>query len=460
MDTYNPSPNEPPHPGICREMNLDGLVGPTHNYAGLARGNLASDANANQIANPKEAALQGLAKMKALADRGLLQGVMPPQERPHMPTLRRLGFVGTDKAILAQVAKESPELLSAVSSASSMWTANAATVSPAADTPDHRVHFTAANLGSSFHRSLAGAETSRILRSIFSDDAWFAHHPPLPSVPQFGDEGAANHTRLCGEHGKPGVELFVYGQMAFESRAARPRRYPARQTLEASQAVARLHGLKPARVAFAQQNPAAIDAGVFHNDVIAVGNENLLFYHEEAFLNEEPLMAELQEKLGDTPLEIIRVTSAQVPLADAVSSYLFNSQLLSVDGGMLLVVPAECREVPSVSRYLDEVLAADNAITGIENFDLRQSMRNGGGPACLRLRVALTEDALAAMNQGVLLTDELYERLVAWVQGHYREELSVADLADPALLQESRHALDELTGILGLGTIYDFQHEV
>lgn len=460
METYTPSAGAQSHPGATREMNLDGLVGPTHNYAGLARGNLASGANANAVSNPKEAALQGLAKMKALADRGILQGVLPPQERPHMPTLRRLGFHGSEAAILAQVAKESPELLSAVSSASSMWTANAATVSPAADTPDHRVHFTPANLSSSFHRSLEAPETGRILKSIFTDEAWFAHHAPLPSVPQFGDEGAANHTRLCPTHGKPGVELFVYGQMAFDSRAAIPQRYPARQTLEASRAVARLHGLRPELTAFAQQNPAAIDAGVFHNDVIAVGNENLLFYHELAFLNEEPLLAELQEKLGETPLETIRVTSEQVPLEDAVSSYLFNSQLLTVDAGMLLVVPSECREVASVNRFLDGLLAADNAITAIETFDLRQSMRNGGGPACLRLRVALSDDALGAMNQGVLLTDDLYGRLVAWVQGHYRDELSVADLADPQLLQESRHALDELTGILGLGSIYDFQHEV
>ncbi|MFW5825651.1 MAG: N-succinylarginine dihydrolase [Marinobacter sp.] len=460
METYNPSVGDRPAPENCRELNLDGLVGPTHNYAGLARGNLASGANASQVSNPKEAALQGLAKMKALADRGILQGVLPPQERPHMPTLRRLGFHGSEASMLAQVAKESPELLSVVGSASSMWTANAATVSPAADTPDHRVHFTPANLASSFHRSIEAAETARILKSVFTDEAWFAHHPPLPPVPQLGDEGAANHTRLCAGHGKPGVELFVYGREAFDRRAAAPRRYPARQTLEASRAVARLHGLKPARVVFAQQNPAAIDAGVFHNDVIAVGNENLLFYHELAFLNEQPLLAELRGKLGSTPLETLRVTSEQVPLEDAVASYLFNSQLLSVDHGMLLVVPAECHAVPSVNRYLKAVLAADNPITAMETFDLRQSMRNGGGPACLRLRVALAEDAVAAMNQGVILTDELYERLVAWVQGHYREELAPADLADPQLLQESRHALDELTGILGLGSIYDFQHEV
>ena len=456
MDVYNPK--ETPKTRT-RELNLDGLVGPTHNYAGLARGNLASDLNANQVSRPKEAALQGLAKMKALADRGLLQGVLPPQERPHMPTLRRLGFTGSEETVLSRAAS-CPELLSAVSSASSMWVANAATVSPAADTADHRIHFTPANLASSFHRSLETMETARILKSVFSDEAWFAHHAPLPAVPQFGDEGAANHTRFCSSHGERGVELFVYGQKAFDNRGPKPRRFPARQTLEASQAVARLHGLKQERTVFAQQHPTAVDAGVFHNDVIAVGNENLLFYHEQAFLDEASLLSELRRKLGEMPLETLRVSADQVPLVDAVSSYLFNSQLLSVDGGMLLVVPAECREVETVDRFLDGLLADDNPLIGIETFDVRQSMRNGGGPACLRLRVALDDDALAAMNQGVLMTDDLHDRLVAWVQGHYRDELSPADLADPALLEESRHALDELTGILGLGSVYDFQHEV
>lgn len=124
---------------------------------------------------------------------------------------------------------------------------------------------------------------------------------------------------------------------------------------------------------------------------------------------------------------------------------------------MLLAVPGECREVVSVSRYLDALVKADTPITAVEVFDVKQSMRNGGGPACLRLRVVLNDDELRAVNQGVILTDTLYKRLVAWVEAHYREQLSQQDLADPMLLDEVRKALDELTGILGLGSIYDFQ---
>ncbi len=439
------------------EANFDGLVGPTHNYAGLSWGNVASKTNVSAESNPREAALQGLAKMKRLADRGYVQGILPPHERPHIPTLKALGFTGTDRQILERAAKENPSILAAVSSASTMWTANAATVSPSADTGDHRVHFTPANLSAKFHRSIEHRVTGRALKAIFADDSYFAHHPALPSVSHFGDEGAANHTRLCGRYGEPGVELFVYGQVAFNEQAPAPRKFPARQTLEASQAIARLHGLKDQGVVFAQQNPDAIDAGVFHNDVIAVGNGNTLFYHDMAFLDEAQVLADLRARLTGAELDTVRVSSAEVPIEDAVASYLFNSQLLNTADGMMLAVPGECREIASVSRYLDELVKSGGPITSVEVFDVKQSMRNGGGPACLRLRVVLNDDELSAMHRGVLLTDDLYERLTTWVKGHYRDRLSQEDLADPMLLDEVRKALDELTGILGLGSIYDFQ---
>ena len=439
------------------EANFDGLVGPTHNYAGLSWGNVASKSNVHAVSNPKEAALQGLAKMKRLADRGYVQGVLPPHERPHLPTLRALGFEGADDKILRTVAKSHPSILAAVSSASTMWTANAATVSPSADTADDRVHFTPANLSAKFHRSIEHPVTGRALRAMFADDAFFAHHQALPSVSHFGDEGAANHTRLCNGYGDPGVELFVYGQVAFNQQAPAPKLYPARQTLEASQAIARLHGLTDNNAVFAQQNPDAIDAGVFHNDVIAVGNGNTLFYHELAFLDEDRVLADIRSRLAGTELEAVRVSRDQVPLEDAVASYLFNSQLLNTPDGMMLAVPGECREIGTVSRYLDELVRSHGPITSVEVFDVKQSMRNGGGPACLRLRVVLSDEELNAMHRGVLLNDALYECLTTWVEAHYRDELSQDDLGDPMLLEEVRKALDELTGILGLGSIYDFQ---
>jgi succinylarginine dihydrolase len=398
--------------------------------------------------------------MKALMEMGFKQGVFAPQERQDVAALRSLGFAGTDAEVIAQAAKEAMPLLAACSSASSMWTANSCTVSPSADTADGRVHFTAANLNCKFHRSIEHPTTSRVLGAMFANDRFFAHHAALPAVGQFGDEGAANHTRFCKGYGDAGVEFFVFGRSAFDARFPAPQRYPARQTLEACQAVARLHGLGAEGVVYAQQNPAVIDQGVFHNDVISVGNGEVLFYHEDAFLETEKVLAELDSKLGRRGgrFQAVRVPRSAVGVEDAVRSYLFNSQLLSRDdGSMLLIVPEECRGNANVWNYLNELTSGQGPIREVKVFDLKQSMQNGGGPACLRLRVALKEDELAAVNPGVIMTPALYATLTAWVEKHYRDRLSESDLADPQLLVECRTALDELTQILKLGAVYPFQ---
>lgn len=442
------------------EVNFDGLIGPTHNYAGLSFGNVASADNALQASNPREAALQGLAKMKRLAGLGLVQGVLPPHDRPHLATLRRLGFAGSDEAVLAAGATAEPELLRNVMAASPMWTANAATVAPGADTADGRVHFTPANLAAMFHRALEAETTGRILAAIFADEARFAHHPALPGGSAMGDEGAANHNRFAAHHGAPGVHMFVYGRRGFE-RTAPTRKFPARQAREASAAIARLHGLDTAKTVFVRQNPAAIDAGAFHNDVVAVANLNVLFHHERAFADTAKMRAEVQKAAGDLEITFIEVAEDEVPIADAVTSYLFNSQLVSLPGedGMTLILPIEARETETTRRYLDRLVAAGGPIARAEFLDVRQSMRNGGGPACLRLRVVLTEDELAAVSGAAILDQGLYDALTAWVGRHYRDRLAPDDLADPALMRESFQALDDLTEILKLGSIYDFQRD-
>ena len=443
----------------AREANFDGLVGPTHNYAGLSFGNVASQTNEKSVANPLAAAKQGLRKMKQLADLGFLQGVLPPHERPSLRLLRELGFSGSEKNVIERAAKEAPELLAAASSASAMWTANAATVSPSADTNDGRVHFTPANLTSKLHRAIEHEATRRTLQAIFADPTRFMVHEALPGTPALGDEGAANHTRFCSQYGERGVEFFVYGRSEYR-RGPEPVRYPARQTFEASRAVAQRHGLNEDGAVYAQQSPDVIDAGVFHNDVIAVGNRQTLFCHERAFVAQSDVYDQLRAQLSKTgaQLNVIEVPDARVSVADAVTSYLFNSQLLArAEGGDVLVVPQECRENPRVSAYLDDLLAGGGPIGEVLVFDLRESMKNGGGPACLRLRVVLNEAERQAVNPGVWIDDALFGRLDAWIGKHYRDRLAPADLADPSLLMESRTALDELTQILGLGSLYDFQ---
>jgi len=440
------------------EVNFDGLVGPTHNYAGLSVGNVASLKNVAQASSPKQGALQGLAKMKALSDMGLKQAVLPPLERPDVYVLRQLGFTGSDEAVIRKASQEAPAVYAATCSASSMWTANACTVSPSADTQDGRVHFTAANLSNKFHRSIEAPTTSRVLNAIFKDDKFFAHHQPLPLGDHFGDEGAANHTRFCSDYNSAGVEFFVYGKYAFDNSKPAPQKFPARQTIEASQAIARLHQLNPAKTVFAQQHPDVIDAGVFHNDVISVGNQDCLFYHENAFLNTEQVLTDLQAAFGDQKLHFVKVPVNAVSVEDAVHSYLFNSQLVTLSPGhMAIIAPSECQENENVRRYLESVVEQDNPIKEVKIYDVKQSMRNGGGPACLRQRVVLNEAEIAAANQSVFITDELFATLNSWVEKHYRDSLSEKDLADPQLLVESRAALDELTKILNLGSVYPFQ---
>lgn len=437
------------------EANFDGLVGLTHHYAGLSFGNEASTRNQLQPSNPRLAAKQGLLKMKALADMGYVQGVIPPHERPNIAALRQLGFGGSDEQVLAAAGKTAPGLLSAVSSASAMWVANAATVSPSADSLDGRVHLTVANLNNKFHRAIEAPETAWLLRSIFRDDRHFAVHDALPQVAMFGDEGAANHNRLGGAYGERGVQLFVYGRdSSYEGKA--PQRYPARQTREASEAVARLHQLSPESLLYAQQNPAVIDQGVFHNDVIAVSNQQMLFCHQHAFVNQPELLAQLRSRVpGFVALE---VPENRVSVKDAVETYLFNSQLLSrPDGTMMLVLPEESRQHPGVWRYLCEQVEADTPLKALKVFDLRESMYNGGGPACLRLRVVLTPQEQQAVNPAVLMNDRLFSTLNNWVDRHYRDRLTQADLVDPQLLREGRDALDELTKLLDLGNVYAFQ---
>ncbi len=442
---------------MAHEVNFDGLIGPTHNYAGLSPGNVASASNAGGVSNPRAAALQGLAKMRHLSGLGLRQGVLPPMQRPDLGTLRSLGFSGPDEQVLRDAWHADPTLLAAVWSASSMWAANAATVSPSADTADAKVHFTPANLASNFHRSLETATTTAALRRIFPDESRFTVHDPLPCQARYSDEGAANHVRFATEHGAPGVELFVYGVDAHDPTLTR-RRYPTRQTRAACEAIARRHRLDPARVVFARQHPDAIDAGVFHNDVIATGNRTVFLYHEQAFATSRSLVTDLSAPLG-ARLCCVEAHDSDFSISDAVSSYLFNSQIVSLPGGgTALIAPLEVRENPRVAAFIDRVIADPaNPIDRAEYLDVRESMRNGGGPACLRLRVVLTDDELARVHPGVLFTPGLDRRLTAWVERHYPDRLAADDLVDPGLARRCLDALDELTGILGLPGLYPFQ---
>ncbi len=438
---------------MAREYNFDGIVGLTHQYSGLSLGNLASAAHRGKRGDPRAAALQGLAKMRTLAALGVGQAVLPPQPRPCLQTLRRLGFTGSDAQVLDAVLRRAPELLAACSSASSMWAANAASYAPSSDTSDAKAHFTVANLASMFHRSLEAQQTRATLRAIFADSSAFEVHDELPAGLHFSDEGAANHTRLTVE-GSPALHIFGWGRRAFGETT---HHFPARQTFEASEAVARLNCLNEDGVLLWQQDPLGIERGAFHSDVLAVGHEHFFLYHAAAFCDPDAFEAELQRRFSGS-LQLRRVTDAELSVTDAVQSYLFNSQLVSLpEGGMAIVVPQEARQNPSAEALLQRLLGEANPLNQVVEVEVNASMKNGGGPACLRLRVSLTDAEVARVNGRVFLDEALAASLEQWILRHYRDRLELSDLADPKLADEGQVALDELTQILKIGPIYPFQ---
>ena len=436
------------------EVNFDGLVGPTHNFAGLAPGNLASMSHRNQVSSPRLAAQQGLSKMRLLHQLGVPQAVLPPQARPDLPLLRRLGFAGSDSDLLNTAKQRAPHLLAIACSGSSMWTANAATVAPSVDTEDGRVHLTPANLATSLHRANEVSGVTRVLRSIFNNEQFFCVHEPLPAACDMRDEGAANHTRLSKGFGHSGIHLFVYGDTV--DRQASPKRFAPRQSLAASRSVARLNGLCDEQCVFVRQHPQAIDSGVFHNDVISVGHRHLFFCHQDAFANQETVY-ELLTRKTDGQIRIVEVRRDRVDLTTAVQTYLFNSQIVTTSNDRtVLAAPVDCQENPATRQLLDQ-LTREGVFDEVRFVNLRESMNNGGGPACLRLRVELTPDQHGAIVQGAIFNEKLDRALSSWIDHHYRDQICQDDLADPKLMDESHRALDELTRILELGSIYEFQ---
>ena len=414
---------------MLREINFDGLIGPSHNYAGLSLGNLASTRNAGQVSQPRAAALQGIDKMRANLALGLPQGVLLPHPRPNRPWLAELGTTFEDAE---------PALAANALSASAMWAANAATVSPAPDTGDGRCHLTVANLRTMPHRSHEWPATLAQLCLAFGGDA-FRVHAPVPAA--FGDEGAANHMRLAGAHGEAGVEVFVYGV----SGGA----FPARQHIEASRAIARLHGLNPDRTIFAAQSEEAIAAGAFHNDVVAVANERVLFAHEKAFADRDALVTQLGNLV--TGFEYVEVPEAEVPLEDAVRSYLFNAQLVSPPGGeMTLVAPTECRETASVWAWIERHIAGNGPIRRVEIVDVRQSMANGGGPACLRLRVVADP---STVDPRFIADDAVLDHIAEVIRQHWPVEIDNAHLQQPSLIADVERARAALLTALSLSEL-------
>ena len=435
------------------EINFDGLIGPTHNYSGLSEGNNASKKNYSSPSNPKNAALQGIKKVETLIACGLEQGFFLPHERPFIPGLKKLGFNGTDEEILSSAFNHSKVLLSNFSSASSMWAANAATISPSPDTQDNKIHLTPANLNTMFHRSIETEFTYQQCKIIFPKE-YFEIHNPAVTISGYGDEGAANHLRISKSHNEKGFEIFVYGESGFKTA----KKSVKRQALEVSRSIALNHKLDMQNTFFLQQNYQAVEEGSFHNDIVSLSNENVFIAHEKAFQNKDDLneMLNILESKIDN-FQYIEISNPEIPLKDIINSYLLNSQLITNgDGEMQLILPKEVKGYENCISWLDKL----KQISDVKLFDfvdIRQSMMNGGGPACLRLKVILNDEERDSLNQNFLMNNERLESIKSLVEREYRDVLYPDDLKDPNLLDESRRVLDEITQIFGTGSIYEFQ---
>ena len=418
------------------EVIFLGLPGPTHHYGGLAKGNIASAGNAGQISHPQEAALQVLALARQLLALGQRVAFLPPQPRPDISTLKHQGIAGnTPEEIIANAGSQNPALLSKVYSSAFMWAANAATVSPGCDSADKRLHLTPANLSTHLHRAIDAPYTTDALRHIFAGTDTVIH-PPLPATS--GDEGAANYMRL-GPLDGPALHVFIYGR---GDNHTTPKKFPARQTLAACQAIAAQHRLNPQHVLFVRQNPEAIDLGVFHNDVIALNHHDYLLAHEHAFAEGIAPIIEAYQRLHQAPLKCRIITQAELSIEEAVATYFFNSQIVTKpDGKFAILAPEEVKHHKKSAPLMESL--------GFEThyLDLRQSMQNGGGPACLRLRIWLSENELAKlvtpMADAALLT-----QLETSFRQYYSESLKAAELADPQFYHQAQTAQQAIAAIL------------
>lgn len=401
---------------IC---NFDGLVGCTHNYAGLSQGNLASMTHKNAISNPQQAALQGLKQMKLVYDIVGIQGFLPPQMRPNFKLLHHYGFVGTEAKVLEKAYEKRPDILAVAWSASAMWTANAATVTI---TDKNHVHITPANLLTMRHRHQELEETAFTLKNIFYQENYFTHHFPV-TMP---DEGAANHMSIKG-YDKI-YDIFVYSP----TKAV----YPARQSLFSSQEIARNHECH--NPIFLEQSIEAVNQGAFHNDVVAISHDNFIIYHEYAFSDDTLLPSDILK---------IKIPNMMLNLQEAIKTYLFNMRIIENNQNeYFMIMSYDVMENKNAQDAIDYIKQHNPRIKSVIYMDLQQSMANGGGSACLRFRVPLIEKN--SVQQSYLLNNDKFNKLNDFVKNNYRDTVKPDDLRDIDFAYECLAVYDKFNDFL------------
>jgi succinylarginine dihydrolase len=114
------------------------------------------------------------------------------------------------------------------------------------------------------------------------------------------------------------------------------------------------------------------------------------------------------------------------------------------------VVPSEAWDSASVRHWLDATLAGNGPIRRVIPVDVRQSMANGGGPACLRLRVVADP---ATIDPRFLVDDAKLDWVADVVRRHWPEQIHHDDLQSAALIGDVEGARAALLEALDLGQL-------
>ena len=175
-----------------------------------------------------------------------------------------------------------------------------------------------------------------------------------------------------------------------------------------------------------------------------------MLIHERAWENQAATLHRIRARVPD--LRVFQVSSRDLSLEQAVTSYLFNSQLLETSDGWLLNAPIECAD--GAARMVVDRLERDGFVDRVRFNDLRQSMDGGGGPACLRLRLPLTEDEFRLLPETLMMTEERVEKLRSWVKKWYPSILRIEDLADAGFARRARKCSQALVEVLGCDRRY------
>ena len=423
------------------EYNLDSMIGPTHHFGGLSKGNLASMAHQFQMSSPKKAALEGLEKMRLAHEIGQNQLWFPPQRRPIFDAM--INGAGSDIDKVRWAFDNNPELLSQLFSSSAMWMANNATVSGSADSSDGLVHVIPANLSTLAHRRVEVAQNLILLNYAFFTKQ-FKVHPPLSH--RFRDEGAANHMQFSTDGHSKSLHLFVYNR----SKSGDEDKYlpfPLRQSYEASRSLAKAMNIPETQTLICRQLATSVQKGVFHHDVVGMSHQDVLIIHELALEDQDhtlQLLQTMSQNILKKKLTIIQVSSEQLSLKEALDTYFFNSQFIKdQDGNVHLICAQQCNNHPKVSLLVDDLIA-QKVIEKVHYISLSESMMNGGGPACLRLRLPLTSKEFSNIPNCFKFSDEKYQEMVHFVHQFYPNQVRLADFIQINFLKKMNQLFDGL----------------